>query len=243
MTSILRLFSVFSILAACVSDSTELDIDEPVDEADAGKADTVGEYRHYVLWAAPGTESPDARWIARAGGGKLRCPDDEIREACELDIWDFVPTPGLDVSPEVVFDELGERAMIARGRLVRGEDRVHLRASALTRAVTEVTPPSPCFRLRAVDRAGNCPADPDERCVSYALEQLDTTIRELPKTVFFDDVDPTPDSWGQPTPAVQALIDDGLATARTRPVYSCGRMDRRDTGDLYWGHQLFVPRS
>lgn len=228
-------------LFACATDPEPLDTDEPLDWTEADKADTTGAYRHYLLAADPDTEGERTIWMSRAGGGTLRCPDDVVRERCEVTAYDFLPTLALRENPEAVFAELLDRAMIARGRLVRTDDgRVYLRASTLTRGLTSVAPWGACYRLRARTTEGNCPDD-GSACVAYDLEQLDKTVVESPQVLFFDDVDPTPDFWGQPTPEVQALIDEALAVARTNAVYACGSVDRRDTGDLFWANQVFAP--
>ena len=224
------------LIAACIADTADPAIDEALTEVEGGKADEVGDYRHYLLWADPSAD--DRFWMARAGGGALRCPDDVVRETCEVTSLDVVPTSGLRANPDTVFDELHDHAMIARGRLIRTvDDRVYLRASALTRGLTVVTPTASCYRLRA---AGTC-SSTSEPCYPYNLERLDSTTVEHPQVLFFDNVDPTPDFWGQPTPAVQEQIDRALVLAQSRPVYTCGELDRRDTGDLWWANQVFAP--
>lgn len=228
MTTTTPRLALCCLLAACAAAPAD-DVDDAVDGAEADKADSTGAYRHYLLWAEP---SDGTRWLARAGGGSLRCPDDVVREACEVTSADFLPTLGLDATPDVVFDELERHAMIARGRLIRtDEGRVYLRASALTRGLTEVTPSGACYRIRS--------ATPG----AYALELLDHATVEQPQVLFFDEVDPTPDFWGQSTPDVQAQLDAALELAATRPVYTCGALDRRDTGDLWWANQVFAPAT
>jgi hypothetical protein len=220
--------SALLVSACAVAPGDE--VDEPLTETDAGKADEIGDYRHYLLWAEPSEDGTGPRHLARAGGGSLRCPDGVIREVCDIEAFDFLPTLGLRESPDAVFDELAEHAMISRGRLVRTDTRVYLRASALTRGITGVEPAGTCYRIR-----------PRTEDPFFDLEQLDTDVTEATPVLFFDNVDPSPDFWGQPTAAVQARIDAALELARTRPVFTCGEMDRRDTGDLYWASQVFAP--
>ena len=76
---------------------------------------------------------------------------------------------------------------------------------------------------------------------THSITKLDTSTITKVQTLYWDYVDPTPDFWGQPTPAVQAQIDAALALSGTRPVYTCGSIDKRDTGDLYWAEQVFAP--
>jgi len=206
--------------SACV-DTAETD--EPIDEADVAKADTAGAYRHYLLAIDP--DHPDYRLLSRANGSTLRCPETgEVAEHCSITEQDLQLTT--HDALDVVIDELEDHPIIARGRMVRTTDgRIYLRASALTRGITSVVPTGLCYRISA----------------SGQLAKLDSSVVEKSQALEFDYVDPTPDFWGQPTPAVQAKIDAGLALAATRPVYTCGDMDRRDTGNLFWAQQLFVP--
>lgn len=210
-------------LTACLDAS---DVDEPIDDADVAKADSVGAYRHYLLAHDPA--HPDYRLLSRAGGGTLRCPQTgDVATQCSISQDDLQLTT--HDSLDVVYDELGDHPILARGRMVRASDgRIYLRASALTRGITSVVPTGLCYRITVIDGVDR-------------LAKLDSTLVEKKAGFEFDDVDPTPDFWGQPTPAVQAKIDAGLALAATRPVYTCGDVDRRDTGNLFWAQQLFVP--
>ena len=257
MTRSPRLFTLIATLGlamtatACLADEpSEDDIDDALDasELDDGKADGSSS-RHYLLWHRPGVELYFAAF-GRAGGGRLRCPDGEVREYCEIEGSDLrlgpaVAGAGEQGASDLVIDELNDRSMIARGRLIREGDRVYLHATALTRSITEVMPQAPCYRIRPVTTEGNCPAGSEPFCYINNFEKLDTPIVRKVQHIYLDDADPTPDFWGQPTPLVQKKIDDGLLAARTRPVYTCGGMENRGTEaspDLwFWGMQLFVP--
>lgn len=227
----LRLVLLALALPACMSDEIS-DLDEAITEDEVGKADEVQAYKHYLLVAGDPGDVGTGRYLVRAGGGRLRCPDDVVRDRCEITDYDLVMTSGLDEVPGVLIDELETTPMIARGRLVRtDDDRVYLRMSALTRGITTVVPSGvACYR---VVPSGS----------SYVLAKLDApSIIVKPRTLYFDDVDPTPDFWGQPTPAVQADIDDALAMSASRPVYTCAALDKRDSGMLVWAQQVFAPR-
>ncbi len=224
----LRLLLLALVLPSCI-DSDD-DVDDAITEDELGKADQVQAYKHYLLVSGEPGEQGTGRYLTRAGGGKLRCPDDVVRERCEISDFDLVATPGLHEEPGVVVDELETTPMIARGRLVRTADRVYLKMSSLTRGITTVMPSGVgCYRIVP---SGNY----------YVLAKLDapSTIVK-PQTLYFDDVDPTPDFWGQPTPAVQADIDAALEQATTRPVYTCAGLDKRDSGMLVWAQQVFAP--
>jgi hypothetical protein len=226
----LRLLATIFALTACVTEEPT-DVDDAITEDEAGKADEVQAYKHYLIVAGWQGDELTGRYLLRAGGGKLRCPDDVVRERCEITDYDLVPTLGLDESPTVILDEIEDHPMIARGRLVRtDDDRVYLRMSALTRGLTTVQPSSPttCFRLTPAAH-------------THTITKLDTSTVVKVQTLYWDYVDPTPDFWGQPTPAVQAKIDAALAVSGTRPVYTCGSIDKRETGDLYWAEQVFAP--
>lgn len=216
--------------SACVTADDTVDVDEPVDDMELGKEDSAP-LRHYLLTASVPAGEVGMRTLSRAGGGTLRCMDEVVREACAVSEYDLVPNASLGVYPLELIDELEDHPVIARGRLVRVDGRVVLKISAVTRGITSVIPiAAPCYRLRPL--TGN----------DHRFELLDSAVSEVNRQLYFDDVDPTPDFWNQPTPYVQAKIDDALELARTRPVYTCGYFDRRDTGDLYWGQQLFAPR-
>jgi len=231
MTNLNLLALLALTISGCVTDDAAPDIDDAISEDEAGKADEVQAYKHYVLVAGEPGDEGTGRYLARAGGGKLRCPDDVVRERCEITDYDLVPTAGLHEVPGVLVDEVEDHAMILRGRLVRtDDDRVYLRMSAVTRGLTTVQP-SPgvtCFRIK--------PSGP-----YFTISKIETSTTVPTQTLYWDYVDPTPDFWGQPTPAVQAKIDAALAVSGTRPVYTCGSIDKRDSGDLFWAEQVFAP--
>lgn len=228
----LRLFAtVLVLVSACVTDEPS-DLDDAITEDEAGKADEVQAYKHYVLVTGEPGDEGTGKYLVRAGGGKLRCPNDVVAERCEISDYDLVPTLGLAEVPGVIIDEIEDHAMIVRGRLVRTADqRVYLRMSALTRGLTTVQPSigTTCFRLTPSAH-------------THVLTKLDTTTTVKTQTLYWDYVDPTPDFWGQPTPAVQAKIDAALAVSGTRPVYTCGTLDKRESGTLYWAEQVFAPK-
>jgi hypothetical protein len=212
---------------ACIDEATE-PFDDAVADTD-GKADAA-DARHYLLTSERVPGDPEARTLRRAGGGKLRCPDGEVAEACA--IVDFETTPGLSATAAVLLDEVEDHPIILRGRIVkRADERIVLRVSAATRGITSVDPtPSICYRLRPTTG------------LHYRFERLDTAETIESWHLYFDDVDPTPDFWGQPTPAVQAKIDDALRLAATRPVYSCGGFETREGEAWFWGSQVFAPK-
>src|SRR5687768_130658 len=113
--------SIALFSTACVDEppSSDDDIDDAIGEDELGKTDSAGAYRHYLLWADP-TDDNEAgkRYLARAGGGSLRCPDEVVRDVCELTLEDLVPATGSKIDPNIVFDELADHAVIVRGRMV-----------------------------------------------------------------------------------------------------------------------------
>jgi hypothetical protein len=227
-----------------------LDDADPIDDAieatafaDEGKADSI--VRHYLLWDVAETSEPGIRgYYRRAGGGKLRCPDNAIRERCTFDSSDIQLSSIFASTPEQIVDELEVQPMIARGRLVVSDGRVQLRITGLTRAITSVVPTATCYRIRPLTTAGNCPVGSEPFCFDNEFQRLDTSTTDIVGYMSFDEVDPTPDFWGQPTPAVQAKIDDALLLARARPVYTCGFLGGTDPEHKsYTGQQLFAPKS
>ena len=230
MTNLRFCATVLVLVSGCVTDEPS-DLDDAITEDEAGKADEVQAYKHYVLVTGELGDAGTGKYLVRAGGGKLRCPNDVVAERCEISDYDLVPTLGLDESPLAVLDEIEDHAMIVRGRLVRTDDqRVYLRMSAITRGLTSVQP-SPgvtCFRIK--------PSGP-----YFTISKIEASTIVKTQTLYWDYVDPTPDFWGQPTPAVQAKIDAALAVSGTRPVYTCGTLDKRDSGTLFWAEQVFAP--
>ena len=219
-------FALIALLAACATDPAD-DFDDAV--ADDGKADSVS--RHYLLTNAPFPDESDALTLTRAGGGKLRCPNGEVADACPMYVGDLETTPGLSTTADVLRDEALDHAIVLRGRIVKlADDRIVMRATAATHAITTVLPYGTCYRVR-----------PTAQPIVHRFERLDTTEVVTTGHIYLDDADPTPDFWGQPTPAVQAKIDDGFRVAATRPVYTCGGFETRDDGPWFLGSQLFVP--
>lgn len=229
MSNLLRLALVLLPLTACVTEAPEPEVDEAISEEDAGKADEVQAYKHYLLYA-------DERGpkLVRAHGGALRCPDDVVREVCEIDQYAISPTAGFTTPTDVLIDELEQHPVIIRGRLVRvsSTDTVHLRASTLHRGLTSVVPFVPtCYRMKKVDG------------IETEFTRLDGSKVTTAQVTYFDDVDPTPDYWGQPTPAVQAQLDEAVEQSKTRTVFACGTVEAAsyyNPNTSFWASQVFT---
>ena len=225
----MKRLALIAALTACATTDEPTDFDDAV--ADPGKADAL-DARHYVLTNAPFEGEPEARTLVRAGGGKLRCPNGDVAETCAVNPGDLETTPGLSTTAEVVLDEAADHAIVLRGRIVRLADgRYVMRASAATHAITTVLPYGSCYRIR-----------PTAQPIVMRFERLDSSEVVESGHIYLDDADPTPDFWGQPTPAVQAKIDNGFRVAATRPVYVCGGFEDRGGEPWFWGGQMFVPR-
>ncbi|HEY4179542.1 MAG TPA: hypothetical protein VGM90_22030 [Kofleriaceae bacterium] len=232
MSNLFRFALVLLPVTACMSaagdDGSDTDVDDAI--SDAGKTDQVQALKHYVLFMRD-----SATYVVRANGGAMRCEDNTLAEQCKIDFIGLVGPGGIGGSREAMIDELNDHPLLVSGHLakVTADPTIYLRASSVTPALTSVVPPvgpdhpdttipASCYQLR------------QQADASIKYTRVDGTKMTLASVTEFDAVDPTPDDWGQPTPAVQAQIDKALAASKTHTVYACGFLDFRTDVHQWW---------
>jgi hypothetical protein len=211
-------------------------------------ADTVGKadgpaLHHYVVWSVRSAASVLPRYLRRAGGGRLHCADGTLSATCVIDSDFIAPTAAVSAESAVIFDELEDHPMILEGRLVKVDGRVQLKTTQLRRGLSSnVSEASACYRVSPLSTPEACSVDGDPACFAYRYEQLDSSHVQEAQDLYLDNIDPTPDEFGQATPAVQAKIDTALRLSRTQIVFGCGTFDEPNKGLIaFEGEQLFIP--